>query len=139
NRGHIIEDGKLHWQPYTESQISTVIALVRDLARRHGVPAENIVGHSDIAPQRKQDPGPLFPWARLAAHGLAQWYDATTVQKQMQHFIQSGVPDIFWFQQELHRVGYDVPLHGQADEETLNVLKAFQMKYRPSDYSGLPD
>jgi hypothetical protein len=52
-----------------------VVALVRDIVQRWGIPKERVVGHSDIAPGRKQDPGPLFPWKRLADEGLALWFD----------------------------------------------------------------
>ena len=139
NPGHASQGGRTVWQPYTEAQIQTVIALVSDIARRHGVPAENIVGHSDIAPQRKQDPGPLFPWKRLAQQGLAKWYEPEVATAKMIEFSRDGVPAIDWFQQQLARVGYEVPRHGQLDEATINVLKAFQMRYRPQDISGTPD
>src|SRR5690606_36481838 len=74
NPGYVRQGDSTVWQAYSEAQIQTVIALVRDIKQRHGVSSENIVGDSDIAPQRKQDPGPLFPWHRLAQQGLARWY-----------------------------------------------------------------
>jgi N-acetylmuramoyl-L-alanine amidase len=139
NPGYVDRDGKTVWQPYTPSQIDTVTALVRDIARRHGVPPENIVGHSDIAPQRKQDPGPLFPWHRLAEEGLARWYRPDAVAARSLEFAQHGLPAIAWFQDQLARAGYEVPRHGQLDGATINVIRAFQMRYRPGDFSGIPD
>ena len=62
-----------HWQPYTAEQIAVLIPLSRDIVQRYGIQPQDVVGHSDIAPQRKQDPGPLFPggsWPEpVSAHG----------------------------------------------------------------------
>src|SRR5260221_6011021 len=67
------------WAPYPDAQIDVVLELVKDIVRRHQIRPERIVGHSDIAPQRKVDPGPRFPWKRLADAGLIKWPDARTV------------------------------------------------------------
>ena len=132
-------DGAQAWHPYPESQIRAVIALVRDVAGRHGIKPENIVGHSDIAPVRKMDPGPLFPWKRLAEAGLGRWYDETRAQQYLAQFQAEGMPDIAWFQRQLARVGYRVPQSGQLDDGTQAALIAFQLHYRPADFSGVAD
>ncbi len=132
-------NGTVQWHPYSEPQITSVIALVRDIATRHGIAPENIVAHSDIAPQRKQDPGPLFPWSRLAAEGLGRWYEPAAVAAYRHRFERDGLPDIAWFQEQLGRVGYEVPTHGVLDKPTSKVLKAFQMHYRPNNINGQPD
>lgn len=59
------------WYPYSEAQIQSLITLLKDISKRNGISPRHIIGHSDIAPLRKLDPGPLFPWKRLAAEGLA--------------------------------------------------------------------
>ncbi|KAG0916861.1 hypothetical protein G6F32_016484 [Rhizopus arrhizus] len=66
-------DGKPLWHPYNERQLRALTILLRDIIQRHGIAPENVVGHSDIAPQRKVDPGPLFPWKALAAAGICRW------------------------------------------------------------------
>lgn len=140
NRGDTrAPDGTLRWEPYPEDQIRTVMALVRDIARRHAVLPENIVGHSDVAPQRKVDPGPLFPWRRLAAAGLGRWYDETAAPGFQAFFEQNGVPDAAWFQAQLERAGYAVPHSAVFDAETTRVIAAFQMHYRPGRCDGVAD
>ncbi|MBP6899144.1 MAG: N-acetylmuramoyl-L-alanine amidase [Burkholderiaceae bacterium] len=136
-----IDHAQGRYTPFDAAQIDQVIALVADIAKRHGVKPHRIVGHSDIAPTRKQDPGPLFPWQRLADAGLVPWPDAAQVEAARAAFEADGatLPDIAWFQSRLAQAGYAVPRHGQADAETRDVLVAFQMKYRPRLFNGRPD
>ncbi len=126
------------WYPYSEQQIDALIELLKDIMARHGLGPEAIVGHSDIAPQRKVDPGPLFPWKRLADAGLVPWPDAAEVARQ-QALFAIELPDVAWFQEQLRMQGYKAPLHGHLDLETRNVIAAFQMKYRPTRFDGEPD
>lgn len=127
------------WAPYSEAQIDTVITLLHDIVSRHQIKPHNIVGHSDIAPQRKVDPGPLFPWKRLADEGLGRWYSEDLKQQAEREFLTSGMPDTLWLQSQLTRAGYPVVQHGQLDRATRNVVAAFQMRYRPARYDGIPD
>src|SRR5690606_24806636 len=92
-----------------------------------------------IAPQRKIDPGPEFPWKTLADAGIGRWYEPGRACANEQRFLRQGLPDIAWVQEELARVGYDVPSSGMLDEATRNVIAAFQMHYRPARYDGVPD
>src|SRR5690606_18071269 len=91
------------------------------------------------APQRKVDPGPLFPWAQLAKAGLGRWYDAPAVAAYTLELQRQGMPDTRWFQQQLERLGYQAPSSGVLDKATKNVIAAFQMHYRPERYDGMPD
>ena len=125
-------------QPYPPEQVEAVVALVRDIARRHAVKPDRVIAHSDIAPQRKRDPGPLFPWRRLADAGLIPWPDEQQVAAQQPAF-EAQLPDIAWFQQRLAAHGFEVPQHGTQDPATRRVLAAFQMKYRPVRHDGEPD
>ena len=126
------------WAPYSEAQIEVLLALLQDIVRRHGLAPDSIIGHSDIAPQRKVDPGPLFPWARLAAAGLIRWPDAQAVARVQGDFTER-LPEPLWFQQQLAALGYAIALSGEHDEQSRNVLAAFQMKYRPARHDGLAD
>lgn len=131
------EDGS--WAAYSPAQIDMLRALLKDLVMRHRVTPGNIVGHSDIAPQRKIDPGPLFPWAQLAADGLGRWYNESEAQRYIVELQQQGLPDYAEIQQLLKKAGYTTPLHGKWDKASQNVMAAFQMHYRPARYDGSPD
>ncbi len=126
------------WDPFPQAQIDDVVWLVRQIAARHHVAPENILGHSDIAPQRKQDPGPAFPWMQLAKAGLIVWPDADKVALARAVF-DLQLPDTAWFQAKLAQHGYAVPQSGQLDPATRTVVSAFQMKYRPANIDGMPD
>lgn len=139
NKGFTVgEDGRRIWYPFPKEQIDELIPLLKKIVKEHNIPPENILGHADIAPQRKQDPGPMFPWAELAKHGLVVWPDAAKVAAAKPGFEQQ-LPDVLWFQEKLATHGYAVPRNGQLDKETLNVIGAFQMKYRPMTIDGTPD
>jgi N-acetylmuramoyl-L-alanine amidase len=124
--------------PYPKGQIDALIPLLKDVVRRHGIRPDRILGHSEVQPQTKDDPGPTFPWQRLAAEGLIPWPDAARVAT-MRSIFDTVLPGADWFQQELARYGYAVPRTGVLDEATRRVLSVFQMRYRPAHHDGLPD
>lgn len=126
------------WYPYTESQVQSIIVLLKDIIKRNNIDPRHIIGHSDIAPMRKLDPGPLFPWKRLAHEGIGIWPDERQVaQRQAQ--MMDNLPSITWFQEQLARLGYTTPQTGELDTATRHVLAAFQMHYRPERFDGQPD
>lgn len=135
NKGYTDTPQGRVWHPWSEEQIDALVILLKDIMQRHGLTAQSVVGHSDIAPQRKVDPGPAFPWERLAQEGLILWPEPQAVAVHTEIFNQQ-LPTVAWFQQQLALVGYAVPEHGEFDQETRNVVAAFQMKYRPQLYSG---
>ncbi len=138
NRGWVDTPQGRQWQPYPARQVDAVVALVRDIVRRHRMAPDRIVGHSDIAPGRKQDPGPLFPWKRLAEEGLIVWPDAARVAALRPGF-ETALPDADWFRQRLARLGYLLSFTGDVERATREVLQSFQMRYRPARHDGLPD
>ena len=126
------------WEEFPKEQMDLVMWLVEDIVRRHEISPDRIIGHSDVAPQRKIDPGPRFPWKRLADAGLIRWPDPAEVARRMAGF-ELRLPEVQWFQRTLARHGFAVPLHGELDEPTRRVIAAFQMKYRQARYDGMPD
>jgi len=132
-------DGERQYLPFPERQIEVLLPLVRDIMARHRIRPERVLGHGEVSPQQKEDPGPTFPWKRLADAGLAQpWPDP--MQLAARRALHEGtLPDIGWFQRQLARHGYRTPRSGQFDEATRRVLMNFQMRWRPSNHSGQPD
>ncbi|MEA1082717.1 N-acetylmuramoyl-L-alanine amidase [Sphingomonas sp. CD22] len=109
------------YRPFTEEQIDALIPLVAAIKDRHGITRGNIVGHSDIAPARKRDPGELFPWYRLAKLRLALPRPTRNLMDPM--WPQAG------FLLALERFGYDV-------SEPMAAIMAFQRRYRPELVDG---
>jgi N-acetylmuramoyl-L-alanine amidase len=138
NRGYDDTPAGRVWHDYPQQQIDAVIALIRQVVKVHGIKPERILGHSDIAPGRKVDPGPKFPWKQLADAGLIPWPDANLVAMRKAAFEQQ-LPDVAWFQQKLALHGYAVPLNGELDQRTQDTVSAFQMRYRQARFDGIPD
>lgn len=119
NPGH-----EFGYHPFPDDQIAAVVQLSHDIHKRHDIPRANVVGHSDVAPARKQDPGELFPWDKLARLNLAlarpsgatndpEWTDSA-------------------FLIALERFGYDI-------EDKLAAVVAFQRRFRPELIDGTID
>ncbi len=127
------------YQPFPEAQMQVLIPLIQDIVKRHGIRPDRILGHGEVAPSYKEDPGPTFPWRRLADLGITPpWPEATRVAAQRERF-EALLPDIAWFQRTLAQHGYAVETTGQMDEQTQRVLMNFQMRYRPERHDGAPD
>lgn len=143
NLGYTDEaDGTRRWHAYDPRQIRALKALLAELLQRHQLSPERVLGHSDIAPGRKVDPGPLFPWTELAAEGLAQAPSERSIA-QARLALASQVPTADWFAERLRKLGYLAPWYVlTADSEQVQLrkaLSAFQLRYRPSDFNGEPD
>ncbi len=146
-------DATCEYPPYPPDQIDTVIELVHGILKRHPeIEATRIVGHSDIQPENKTDPGPRFPWRQLAAAGIGAWFDdADVVWYRGQFAARSevtkrevlsytpGVPSLKIVQEALAAYGYGVEATGIADLRTREVLSAFQSHFLPDRRSGEAD
>lgn len=131
NRGHS-SAGSNGPEPYPDVQIAALIRLVQDIRRRHDIPDRRILGHSDVAPLRKQDPGAHFPWSRLAEAGIGLWSGEGP----------SGLPGRAGTRQvqaALARIGYGVEVDGRAGEDTRSVIAAFQRHFLPERVTGTAD
>ncbi len=118
---------------FTDAQIAAVIQLLNDIFERWPeLNAKRVVGHSDIAPERKADPGEKFPWAKLAEAGVTVWPKDLPTQIDNDD-VASDV------QTQLGSIGYDVKQTGAMDNATRAALVAFQRRFRPSDITGAAD
>lgn len=131
------ETGNRMYYPYTDYQIGCVIELTKDIVNRYQMPPTRVVGHSDIAPSRKLDPGILFPWKTLYENGIGAWFDEEEVKLSKKNENQPF--DIKQLQINLKKYGYNIAITNKLDDQTCTILRAFQMHFRPTDYSGRLD
>lgn len=129
---------EIAWAPYPDEQIEALIALSRDIIARHDLRPTDVVAHSDIAPTRKIDPGPAFPWRRLYEAGIGAWPEAQSVARWQAGFT-TDPPELATLQAALQAWGHPIEATGELDHQTRAVLRAFQMRFRPTDYRGRPD
>jgi N-acetylmuramoyl-L-alanine amidase len=117
-----------------------VIALCKDIAARHAIAPNRILGHSDVAVGRKIDPGEIFPWDRLAAAGVGHWVEPAplgTEGRSLQH--DDSGPEVVELQELLACYGYGIAITGTYDDATAIVVTAFQRHFRPALVHGIAD
>lgn len=124
---------------FPTEQINTVIALSRAIIERHAISPFNIVGHSDIAPLRKSDPGERFPWAQLADAGIGFIPQSSETDKRILFEAGMRAPGVAVMQRGLSHIGYEVSVTGEFDETTSAIICAFQRRYRQSEITGFAD
>jgi N-acetylmuramoyl-L-alanine amidase len=153
-KSHWLYDQDRYWIPFEKEQIQALIALVKELVHQYEIEPDHVLGHIDIAPHRKHDPGPLFPWQEMYVEGIGAWYEQPTLEwyvgdRQPETFVDNTL-----LLKALAVYGYEVPtpldkriplkmltkqeLALQAAHEK-EVIRAFQMHFRPSNFSGIAD
>ena len=117
NPGH-----EFGYVPFTDEQIAALIDIAQEIMARHNISPARVVGHSDVAPARKEDPGELFPWRALAEYGIGLWPEGgvqTAPQNALAQFGYGLPPDVEWTEKD--------------------VVRAFQRRFRPKKLDGLWD
>ncbi|KQS56527.1 N-acetylmuramoyl-L-alanine amidase [Brevundimonas sp. Leaf363] len=130
------------YRPFPEVQVAAVIALVADIRSRWTIADARIIAHSDLAPARKEDPGELFPWKRLAEAGHGLWFEPAAERvAALTGLLQPGDGGIgvIVLRAGLHRLGYGVKPGDAYDAETVSTVRAFQRHWRPSRVDGVAD
>lgn len=127
NPGH-----DLGYRDFPPEQMRALADLAAEILARHPIPARHVLGHSDVAPGRKRDPGERFDWAWLAGQGIGLWPAITP-------FDAGRKLDVLALQADLARYGYRVPQTGIYGVETRAVVTAFQRHFRPARVDGLAD
>ncbi|WP_312311558.1 N-acetylmuramoyl-L-alanine amidase [Atlantibacter sp.] len=138
NRGWQREGGQKRFSPFNPAQIEVLAKLARDIISRYNIQPENVVAHADIAPQRKDDPGPLFPWAALAKQGIGAWPDPARVNFWLMGRRPDEPVDSGALLTLLGRYGYEVT-PDMTPAQQKRVIEAFQMHFRPARYDGVAD
>jgi N-acetylmuramoyl-L-alanine amidase len=127
------------YRPFPEPQIAAVSRLAREIAERWAIAPDRVIAHSDMAPERKRDPGELFPWDRLHAAGVGHWVPPVPISGG--RFLaegDSGQP-VAALQAMLALYGYPVPVEGVFDAATTATVTAFQRHFRPERVDGVAD
>ena len=138
NRGWQNVAGVKRFTPFEPEQIAALVPLMKDILHRYNIQPQNVVAHSDIAPQRKDDPGPLFPWRELAAQGIGAWPDAARVAFYLNGRSPYETVDTASLLDLLARYGYEVKPEMTAAQQK-RVIMAFQMHFRPALWNGIAD
>jgi N-acetylmuramoyl-L-alanine amidase len=136
----IVNPGHDHgYIPFPEQQITNLIGLCKDIVDRWQIRPDRVIAHSDMAPQRKRDPGELFPWERLAEADVGHWVQPHPISSG--RFFQRGEEGapIEALQVMLGLYGYAVPATGVFDAMTECVIIAFQRHFRPDRVDGIAD
>ncbi len=134
NAGH---DGGL--PPFPPAQIAALIGLCKDILSRFSIRPERVLAHSDIAPQRKRDPGERFPWDALARAGVGLWVEPAPIEGQALFGIGQEGPHVRALQAMLALYGYGIEMTGVFDRPTEIVLTAFQRHFRQARVDGAAD
>ncbi len=137
NPGH-----EFGYRSFPDAQVEAVVALVADIRERWTIPDARIIGHSDLAPDRKEDPGELFPWKRLAVEGHGLWFEPAA-----ERVAALGQPlgpgdgglGVVVLRSGLHRLGYGLTPGDAYDAETETTVRAFQRHWRQNRVDGVAD
>lgn len=133
NPGH-----EFGYRDFPLPQLAALISLCKDILDRHPIPAWRVLGHSDVAPMRKQDPGERFDWQRLARSGIGLWPGRIGASGRAILPGETG-REVRALQKRLADFGYGLKASGQYDDETVGVVTALQRHFRPARVDGIAD
>ncbi|MBV7403691.1 N-acetylmuramoyl-L-alanine amidase [Enterobacter sp. ENT03] len=138
NRGWQKIAGSKRFTPFEAQQIAALVPLAKNIIHSYNILPQNVVAHSDIAPQRKDDPGPLFPWQALAQQGIGAWPDENRVAFYLNGRDPATPVDPAQLLDLLSRYGYEVKPE-MTPAQKKRVIVAFQMHFRPARWDGVAD
>ena len=128
-----------HFREFDDEQISLLVELLTSIHQRYpDLKPINIVGHSDIATDRKVDPGPTFPWKRLYKQGFGIWYDEDDY-RFFRRTLKENTPTVEDMQSKLRNLGYSIEVSGQENLASQLPVRAFQMRFLGEKFSGFFD
>jgi len=138
----LVNPGHEHgYRPFPPAQMAAFVALARGILARHPIAATGVLGHSDVAPTRKTDPGELFDWRGLAADGIGVWPDLAVRPAPGPALLALGATGdaVRELQSKLAAYGYEIPVDGLYGSVTAQVVTAFQRHFRPWRVDGQTD
>lgn len=134
NTGH-----EFGYRDFPKAQMQAVIALCRDITRRHAIAPYLVLGHSDVAPGRKVDPGERFSWRMLSKAGLGHYVAPSPIRDGAGLQLGDGGEAVQALQAALSLYGYGLDITGQYDDRTKTVVSAFQQHFRQRRIDGIAD
>ena len=129
NRGH-----RFGYQNFTKNQLNSLLGLCKSLKKKYSIKQENFLGHSDIAPLRKQDPGEKFPWKKMSECKIGKWYKEKPIEIVSD---KKKIDKVFF--RNLKKLGYRYFNIHKRSYLDLKVIKSFQQHYLPKNVSGKID
>ena len=135
----IVHPGHDDPRPFPARQIASVIALSRDICRRHAIAPQRVLAHSDIAVSRKIDPGEFFPWDVLAREGVGHYVAPAPILGDEGLGPGDSGEKVRRLQDHLARYGYAIAQSSNFDDDTAKVVTTFQRHFRPEKIDGRAD
>jgi len=130
NKGHA-----LGYEKFTFQQINSLIQICKNLKKKYKIKNSNIVGHSDIAPLRKKDPGEKFPWKKLQKNKIGIWYKK--LQFKSKRLADKKVEKLFF--KNIFKIGYRYFSKNRRTKNDIFLVKAFQRRFLPNSVTGIID
>ncbi len=127
------------YKNFSFKQLKSLRLLLKKLVKKYKIDLKNILGHSDIAPERKKDPGEKFPWKNLAKSNLSIWHKLNEVNLKKNRLKRLYVTEEKKFMNDLYRLGYKKIENLNFNLNKKMITKAFQRRFRQSLINGIPD
>ena len=138
NPGH-----KFNYKKFSKKQIQSILKLTKILIKRYKIKPQNILGHSDIAPRRKKDPGEKFPWKYLSSKKIGYWYKLNQKQLEQNRYLKTKELEKRIFLKNLKVIGYSTVAPKNSKITTIKyvkiITKAFQRRFRQDKINGIID
>ncbi len=130
NKGH-----KLGYENFSKLQIQSLVTLCKELKRKYKIPTSNFLGHSDIAPLRKLDPGEKFPWQKLSFYKIGLWYKIKVFK--VKNNINCKFKNLFF--KNIYKIGYRYFQIYKRRNQDRKIIRVFQQRYLPKNVTGIID
>ncbi len=127
------------YKKFSSKQINSLLKLLRYLKKKYNIKKQNILGHSDIAPNRKKDPGEKFPWQKLAKKNLCNWHNLSIKEIRKLRNVKISSYEEKIFLNNLYKIGYSKIDKNRYYNNKINLIKAFQRKFRQNLINGKTD
>ncbi len=125
----VVNKGELKKEEYTKPQIESLINLLKFLKKKHQIKKENFLGHSDVAPSRKIDPGVFFPWKKLSDSSLGNWFEVEGSNKNFYQELNGN--DFLIFIKNLRKIGYSEVKNSQSFKKNQKIINSFHRHHLP--------